>query len=184
MSARRRRRNFQNSTVYVEIIQSPCKKRDFPPSFLSPPFSPPLFFSSPLPLLLFIFFTFEKIPLLSFSAFLARDFFRRSQDVVVMRCSVSFDKIFSSLVPHNCTMAEFYQILLITKIVEQAFKIRARYFSFNKIFTSRVPHNGGFSNFLIVKNVSNKPLGLGLETPPQLPSQLSLRLSTKAGFLS
>ena len=65
-----------------------------------------------------------------------------------MRCSVSFDKIFSSLVPHNCTMAEFYYILLITKIVEQAFKIRARYFSFNKIFTSRVPHNRGFFHFL------------------------------------
>jgi len=33
-----------------------------------------------------------------------------------MSCSVSFDKNFSSLVPHSFTMAEFNYILLITKI--------------------------------------------------------------------
>ena len=96
-NARRRRRNFQNSAVYTEIIQSPCKKRDFPPSFLSPPFSPPLFFSSPLPLLLFIFFTFEKIPLLSFSAFLAlRDFFRRSQRLGILGCCCDENALYLS----------------------------------------------------------------------------------------
>ena len=83
-----------------------------------------------------------------------------------MRCSVSsFDKNFSSHVSHNCTMAEF--LLDFFKLLKWSNKpLRLELSSFLSTKISAVSRTmEDFFIFLIGKIVSNKPLGLGLETP-------------------
>ena len=93
---------------YIETRLAPVKKEIYPPSFFLPPFPLPFFFLPPsFSFFLHFFFIFSSP--LSFLAFLARNFFRRSQLGCCcdeMFC-IFFRQKFQQPVLHNCTMAEF-----------------------------------------------------------------------------